>query len=123
MTRPPRLVGICYPDTIFGRNLPLGDLPTVHCRLRVLRPPLHRSRSVEQHRGDIAHIVAEGIVARLDLRLWDNTSEAECHSGGRSLGLASAPRLRRPVSAWRIVDVRVGTVDTHGSSKRDATLG
>ena len=38
MTRPPRLVGICYPDTSFGRNLPLGDLPTVHCRLRVLRP-------------------------------------------------------------------------------------
>ena len=72
MTRPPRLVGICYPVTIFGRNLPLGDLPTVHCRLRVLRPPFHRSRSVEQHGGNIAHIVAEGIVARLDLRLWDN---------------------------------------------------
>ena len=45
--------------------------------------PFAPLRSVEQHRGDIAHIVAEGIVARLDLRLWDNPSEAECHSGGR----------------------------------------
>ena len=115
MTRPPRLVGICYPDTSFGRNLPLGDLPTVHCRLRVLRPPLHRSRSVEQHRGDIAHIVAEGIVARLDLRLWDIPcapswgysavvwSRGRVRSGGRErLAAVAETSTSAAESGWRM---------------------